>query len=79
MPYVHRSGPGGIEELAAQLSAEASLGEGVEENVYSPVIWAFAVALAVLAAWEIFDLMPRVRAVAMMSTRRTTIDTGGRR
>lgn len=79
VPYVHRSGPGGIEELAAQLSAEASLGEGVEENVYSPVIWPFAVALAVLAAWEIFDLMPRVRAVAMISTRRTTIDTGGRR
>lgn len=79
VPYVHRNGPGGIEELARELTANASLGEGVEENVYSPIIWPFAVVLALLGAWELFDLMPRVRAVATMSTRRATLDTGGGR
>ncbi|QOR47880.1 VWA domain-containing protein [Trueperella pecoris] len=79
VPYVHRSAPGGIGEIVEQMGG-VSVSTGTEESLYSPVIWPFAAVFAVLMAWELFDLMPRLRVVAAMTIKRATLDPNrGRR
>jgi len=74
VPFYHRTSPGGIEDIAGSIDADAILADSVDESTYSPIIWPFAIIFAVLMAWEISHLVPHVRVIGMLSTRRQTMD-----
>ncbi|MDP9806494.1 Ca-activated chloride channel family protein [Trueperella bonasi] len=70
VPFFHRTAPGGMEEIAETIGAQALLSQSDEQQTYSPTIWPCATVFALLTAWEIAHLIPQVRSAGMFATRR---------
>ncbi|VEI13494.1 vWA domain-containing protein [Trueperella bialowiezensis] len=73
--YVHRTSPGGMDEVLADIDVDSLLQEETADSRYSPIIWPFALAFALLMIWEIAHLAGHLRPITALSTKRQTLDT----
>ncbi|MFY9262713.1 MAG: VWA domain-containing protein [Actinomycetaceae bacterium] len=67
--YEHRTAPGDVSHIAAVAQPTDEITEDGERPVYAPVIWPLAIILTLLLAWEIWELVPRVKAVRALGGR----------
>lgn len=71
VPYMHRNQPGGVESLVSGINVDEIASDGRRTELrYDDVYWPFALALALLLAWEAWVLLQQVPRVKVAKTPR---------